>query len=409
MIDNSSSFPKSEERQPILMFVSDPATEATMKSVATILGVSSTCVVLGGIKAAIPHLRANRSPKILIVDLADSELPISDINELADVCEPDVFVIALGTRNDVGLFREFLSLGVADYLVKPVSVDLIRRTIAYVQGAQDTNRTNLRTGRLVSIVGAHGGVGTSIIAVNLSWILAQERSKRVFLFDTNLNFGDTALMLDIKQSAGFRDVLQNPERVDSVFLDRIMVKHSDRLSILSGEEPLDMILTYDKAALDHLTPVLRNQYHYVVCDIGKIKNDMDMHLIQKSSIVVVIGDLSITAIRDMGRIINYLGTDNASRRLITVINREGMHKTEITRAECEKSIGHSISHIIPFDNTGVMQAINTGQAVARVGSPVSDSLRRLADDLTGMLQPEPNESWWHKSQKWLHKLARLQR
>ena len=60
----------------------------------------------GGIAEAIELLGANRSPRLLVVDISDVDLPLSAINDLAEVCEPGVTVVAIGDRNDVGLFQE---------------------------------------------------------------------------------------------------------------------------------------------------------------------------------------------------------------------------------------------------------------------------------------------------------------
>ena len=72
--------------------------------------------------------KIERSPLFLLVDLHDSVMPLSDLGRLAEVCEPSVQVVALGERNDVGLFRSLLKIGVRDYLVKPLTVELLKRT-----------------------------------------------------------------------------------------------------------------------------------------------------------------------------------------------------------------------------------------------------------------------------------------
>ena len=70
---------------------------------------------------AIQFLAAERSPETLIVDISGVEMPAARMQELAEVCEPGVTVIAIGDHNDVAVYRDLVHAGVHDYLVKPIS------------------------------------------------------------------------------------------------------------------------------------------------------------------------------------------------------------------------------------------------------------------------------------------------
>src|SRR5215831_9309732 len=189
-------------RPAFLAFVADGETERLLRECVTQLSLGEGAIMRGGIAKAVEHLGQHRSPNILLVDISGVDLPISKVNELADVCEPGVAVIAIGNRNEIGLYRDLLHAGVAEYVVKPVNQQLLAK--ALTSGRAHTGESSpihRKLGSLVAFVGARGGVGTTTLAVNTAWYLAHRQSRRVALEDLDLQNGDCALALDIKPTS----------------------------------------------------------------------------------------------------------------------------------------------------------------------------------------------------------------
>ncbi|MGF6918385.1 hypothetical protein [Paraburkholderia sp. 40] len=169
-------------------FVADRESEQVLKSFVLDEALPHTFIAEGGIEEAIARLSSmEHSPKLLLVDLQRSEMPLSDLARLASVCEPSVQVIALGERNDVGLYRSLLGIGVGEYLVKPLTVGLLKRTLNLREG-RAMPVSQARAGKVLTFVGARGGVGTTTIAINLARNLARSRRRVVYL-DLNLHGG----------------------------------------------------------------------------------------------------------------------------------------------------------------------------------------------------------------------------
>src|SRR5438874_2717999 len=226
-------------RPAFLAFVADGETEKLLQECATQLALGQGTILRGGITRAIEHLGQHRSPHILIVDVSGVDLPISRVNELADVCEPGVAVVAIGTRNEIGLYRDLLHAGVADYVVKPVNQQLLAKALTSGRAhTGDSSPIHKKLGSLVAFVGARGGVGTTTLAVNTAWYLAHRQNRRVALVDLDLQNGDCALALDIKPSSGLREGLANPLRIDNTLLERVLAPVGERLFVLGSEEPL---------------------------------------------------------------------------------------------------------------------------------------------------------------------------
>jgi pilus assembly protein CpaE len=372
------------DQSHFIAFCADATTHAAVDRVIGDLMLPHASIRKGSVKDAIKYLSQHASPKLLMVDISGSDLPLSDIDSLADVCEPGVSVIAVGERNDCGLFRDLLHHGVTDYLVKPLSPDLLQRAISNVTDYGEQPRTQNKLGKLVAVLGARGGVGSTTIATNLSWIIAQQRRRRVALLDLDLQFGTVALSLDIEPSRGMREALESADRIDSLFLDRMLTQHSDRLYVVSAEESPDETLIFDPGAIELLLTQLRSKFHYVFVDLPRNASPSTHQVLEHATNLILVSDLSLAGMRDTMRTVGFLPTLNASCSSVIIASKVGEHKQgEMPRAEFEKGIGRKIDYTLPFDAKTVAAATNFGQPVAAGKGLVSKGLGEIADRLCG--------------------------
>src|SRR5262249_28711408 len=256
-------------RAALLAFVADGETERSLHECLDELGFSETPIARGGIAKAIDVLGAQRSPEILIVDISGALLPVLEIHNLAELCEPGVTVIAIGDSNEVGLYRDLLHSGVSDYIFKPLTAPLLARALNAKTNAAGPGGIQRKLGTTIAFVGARGGVGTTTLAVNLAWYLAERQSRRVALVDLDLHNGDCALASNVRPTPGLREALVNPGRIDSVLLERVMAPVGERLFVMSAEEPLRDNIDFTAEAVDTLVTALRHQFHYVILDVPR--------------------------------------------------------------------------------------------------------------------------------------------
>lgn len=388
-----------EQREQFVAFVTDGDSHAVVDQVVGELMLPHASIREGDIKQVTKYLGENRSPKLLVIDLSGSELPLSDINALADVCEPGVAVIAIGDRNDCGLFRDLLAHGVADYLVKPITPNHLQKAIMAATDQSSPIKGQARLGKLIAVAGARGGVGATTVATSIGWLIANERRRRVALVDLDLQFGTVSLSLDLEPSSGLREALENPNRIDGLFMDRVLVQHSERLFVLSAEESPDEPMLLDYGALELLLAELRSKFHYVIVDLPRTPNACSQHVLQNANELVLITDYSLAGMRDTMRIVGLLPAMNAACNVTLIANRSGEHKNgEMPRAEFEKGVGRKIDLILPFDAKTVAAATNFGQPVAASRGPVAAGLREIAERLCGPVagSASPRSGIWRK-------------
>jgi pilus assembly protein CpaE len=365
-------------------FLDDDASRSVVEQVVRDLVIAHATVAKGDIRAATKALGQRRSPKTLIVDLSKAELPLSDINELAEVCEPGVTVIAVGERNDVGLFRELLNSGVSDYLIKPLTPALVQRALLATADAETRSRQTTRLGRLVTIVGARGGVGATMLATSIAWTVANRRRRRVALLDLDLQFGSVALSLDLEPTHGLRETLESAGRVDSLYIERSMIQHSESLFVLSSEEELAEPTPCDPQALLGLLGELRSKFHYLVVDMPKSAFHDCQSALKESTHCIVVTDMSLAGMRDTLRISQTISNLNAGAQLCIVANRTGEFRNgEISRQEFEKAIGRQIDICVPFQPRNVNSAMNMGSPVASCNDAIQTAIEKVIDLVSG--------------------------
>jgi pilus assembly protein CpaE len=378
-------------RAPLLAFVSDAATEKVLRECLTQLSLASM-IVRGGIAKAIETLGAERSPNILIVDIGGIDLPISQMHALAEVCEPGVTVIAIGDRNEIGLYRDLLHAGVTDYIVKPLTSQLIARALNQRTGTREAGPIQKKLGTMTALIGSRGGVGTTTLAVNLAWHLANRQSRRVALVDLDLQNGDCALALNIKPTPGMREALVNPTRIDSTLLERVMTPVGHRLFVLSSEEPLRDDLEITAEAVGTLVGALREQFHYIIVDVPRIPATPYRQALDIADFRIIVGDQTLRSVRDIVRLRGVLGEGDGKRNSM-VVNRYGEGgRHAVTLQEMHHVLGLQPRTVIPFLPTVFAAATNGRRVAAARRSKFTDAIAALVLELSG--RPPERRRWW---------------
>lgn len=375
-------------REPFAAYVCDETTVETLRPVAAELGWSVDKVHKGGLRNAVQSLSVSASPQILFVDLAESGDPLNDINALAEVCEPGTVVIAAGQVNDVRLYRDLIASGIQDYLLKPLHPDAMREAFVHAQtmlNAPKVAEVSMdRPHCAIAVIGTRGGVGASTIATSLAWLISEKEKRSTALLDLDVHFGTGALTLDLEPGRGLTDAIENPSRIDGLFIERAMVKASENLAVLSAEAPINAPVMTDGTAFFQLQEEMRAAFEATVVDLPRAMLVQHPHLISDIQAAVVVTELTLASARDTIRILSWLKTHAPQTHVTLVANR--VHATgqlEISRKDFEGSIERKLDFIVPFDQKLAAQAAKLGKPLAEAGktsktvAPIADLTRHV--------------------------------
>jgi len=375
-------------RDPFAAFVCDDQTADALRPVAIEMGWPPEKVHKGGLRNAVQTLAVSASPHILFVDMSESGDPLNDINALAEVCEPGTVVIASGQVNDVRLYRDLVASGIQDYILKPFSPDQAREAFAHAQltlsGPRTPEHSIDRPHLMTAVIGVRGGVGASTVASSLAWLFGEIEGRSTALLDLDVHFGTGALAFDVEPGRGLTDAIENPSRIDGLFIERAMVKATEKLSVLSAEAPLNQPLLTDGSAFYQLQEELKAAFEATVLDLPRHMLIQHPHLLHDTQSAVLVTEFTLAAARDTIRMLSWLKANTPGAAVTVVANRVVSGTGEISRKEFEDSIERKIDLTIPYDMKVFAQAAKLGKPLAEVakssktGTPLVELARSIS-------------------------------
>lgn len=381
---------KNGNRDTFAAFMCDDAALDVLRPVAVDMGWQPEKCAKGGLRNAVQSLSITASPAILMVDLSESGDPLNDINALAEVCEPGTVVIAVGQVNDVRLYRDLIASGIQDYLLKPLSPGQVRDTLVQAQAifAAPKSHDAATAKRHIStaIVGTRGGVGASTLATSIAWLFSADHKLPTALLDLDVHFGTGALTLDLEPGRGLTDAIDNPSRIDGLFIERAMIRANDNLAILSAEAPISAPLMTDGSAFVQLEEEFRHAFEMTVIDLPRNMLINFPHLLADVNVVVVATELTLAGARDAIRVLSWLKTNAAHAQALVVANKVHAGVGEISKADFEASIERKINVIVPYDVKAAANAAKLGQTfvAANRGTKAGAAMRELGDAIMSL-------------------------
>ncbi|HVI52745.1 MAG TPA: AAA family ATPase [Candidatus Sulfotelmatobacter sp.] len=380
----SGAVHKTLRQAEFVAFLADEESTLVMDHFAVEQMIPHSLVRQGTVDHAIAVLNhLERPPQRLVVDISASSMPLSDLARLADACAPSVSVVVIGDRNDVGLFRELLRMGVDDYISKPLTIDLLRRILGANTPAAEQNQ-QVRTGKVVACIGARGGAGATTVAVNLAWSLANQQHRRVALIDLDPHGGPANVLLGTQSNEGLADVLKNVNNLDPHYVNRTLVSVGPYLSVLSSEMDFSAGTPPDLVALKRLLNELKKHFHYIIADLPYRAGPLSQCITEAAQTVVVVSEPSVYSARETARVIRMVETrDNHASMMLVINHQHPAGKAELAVKDFEEAVGRKVSMELPHDFESAAEAENLGPPLVTRSGLLAQALRELANDLSG--------------------------
>ena len=374
-------------RDPFAAFICDDTALDTLRPVVAELGWAPEKCAKGGLRNAIQSLSVTSSPNILVVDLSECSDPLTEINGLAEVCEPGTVVIAIGQVNDVRLYRDLLASGIHDYLLKPLATAQVRDALNDAQTVFNTPKAvDAQTAKRhisTAVVGTRGGAGASTIATSLAWLFSDEQKLPTALLDLDVHFGTGALTLDLEPGRGLTDAIDNPSRIDGLFIERAMIRANDNLAVLSAEAPISAPLMTDGAAFVQLEEEFRQAFEMTVIDLPRNMLINFPQLLADVNFITVVCEFTLASARDTIRILSWLKTYAPHAQPVLLANKSQNGLAEISRADFEASVERKVDFVIPYDAKAATNAAKLGQTFVEANktSKVAAQMRQIVSHI----------------------------
>ncbi|WP_298244910.1 AAA family ATPase [uncultured Bradyrhizobium sp.] len=356
------------------------------------LGKAHLKIQMGGMAAAIEAYRSAPTPNVIVLESDGRNDLLSGLDQLATVCDAGTRVVVIGRINDVMLYRELVRRGVSDYVLAPVGAIDVVRSICNLFSAPEAKAV----GRIIAVVGAKGGVGASTISHNVAWAIARDLAMDAVVADLDLAFGTAGLDYNQDPPQGIADAVFSPDRVDTAFVDRLLSKCTDHLSLLAAPATLDRVYDFGTDAFDAVFDTLRSTMPCIVLDIPHQWSGWTKRALIGADDILIVAAPDLANLRNAKNLFDLLKAARPNDRPpLYCLNQVGVPKRpEIAATEFAKAIESQPIVSIPFEPQIFGSAANNGQMIAEISANHKsiEMFLQIAQRLTGRSETKKQKS-----------------
>ncbi|MCF6220852.1 MAG: AAA family ATPase [Robiginitomaculum sp.] len=356
---------KALPRIAIHAFCERTETAATIQSTTQDwrMGRTNLKVYMGGLPAAIEYYKSEGTPSLIIFEsrIRGQEL-FAQLEQLASVCDADTKVVMIGAVNDIKLYRDLMDQGLSEYLVPPFHPLTLIRSIADLY----TDPEKPFVGKVIAFFGAKGGAGSSTIAHNIAWGMATKMLQETALVDMDSSWGTTGLDFNYDSSQGLEEALADPERLDETLLDRIMIRHTEKLSILPAAASLGSTAPTSPASYEALVNGMRGLSPMTLLDMPHVWSKWSKQILESADEIVITATPDLANLRNAKNLIEYLKTARPNDPdPLLILNKTGVPKTaEIPVKEFAAAVGISPALVLAYEPVIYTEASNDGKMLS---------------------------------------------
>jgi pilus assembly protein CpaE len=341
-------------------------------------------VAMGGLDGALAYYATSPTPNLIILESrAEPKELLHSLERLAEVCDPSTKVIIIGHYNDVWLYRELLRFGISEYVVAPISLADIIGNIAQIF----VNPESEPLGRTIAFIGAKGGVGSSTIAHNVAWTMSTAFSTEVVVADLDLAFGTANMNFDQDPAQGIAEAVFAPERIDEVYLDRLLAQCAEHLSLLAAPSTLDRVYDFDTDAFAQIIDTAQRSAPLLVLDVPHIWTGWTRNTLVEADEIVITATPELANLRNTKNLLDTLRKLRPNDKLPhLIINQAGVPKRpEISTNDFTEPLGLTPLAIIPFEPQFFGNAANNGRMLAEMDAQhaIVKAISDIAHVVTG--------------------------
>src|SRR5690349_18777607 len=355
-------------RVSVQVFCVAEATASTARAAAEDrrLAKAHLSVHMGGIAAAIEAYHTAPTPNVIMLETEGHSDILAGLDDLAGVCDPGTRVIVIGTATDITPYRELVRRGVNDYVIGPVEVLDVVRSICSLFSASEA----VTVGRMIAVVGAKGGVGASTVAHNVAWHIARDVALDSAVIDLDLAFGTAGLDYNQDPVQGIANAVFSPDRLDSSFMERLLAKCTDNLSLLAAPAALDQVYDFGADAFDSIFDTLRMTTPCIVLDVPHQWTAWTRRALVGADDILIVAEPDLANMRNTKNLMSMLKSARPNDRPpLYCINQTGMAKRpEIELRAFAKTIEAQPIATVPFDSKTFGTAANNGQMIAEISA-----------------------------------------
>lgn len=336
---------------------------------------------------------AQHNPIVVIVSANFAGIATLSLVERLSVRVP-LQIIVLLPSDDPSLVRRFVRAGAFDAL--PIDVlskelassvrDAIQRAHK-LQASMVPTKRDIELGRIITLYGPKGGVGTSLLATNLAVVLAIKIPEPCIIVDLNLQFGTVDMLLNLQPETTIASLAQRFQReLDWEDLSPFLLTHPDSgLKVLAAPSRPELAELVTPFIIEKVLQVLKSHFAFIIIDTPSSLQDTTLTALDASDYIIIVTSLDLLAVRNTKLVLEMFQKLYPVERIKIVLNRSNVRFGGLSPEQVEDTLGMSILARIPSDGQVAVTSLNEGVpfVLSASNTALSQSLFQLAAAISG--------------------------
>lgn len=314
---------------------------------------------------------------------------------------PGVVLFVTAKQPESNQIIRAMRAGAREFIVQPVNREELLLAIrsALPKSTVDSPEDDTES-KVLTFFGAKGGVGTTTVATNVASSLARYTEKDTVLVDLNLQFGNAALYLNVKQKYSIIDVWKNLGYIDVNVFKAMLHKSATGVYCLSGPSRVEEAETIKAEHIDELLALLKRIFTYIIIDTGSSLDEVTLKALDASDFVLVISSLDVPTIYNTKRYLDVCRRIGYDRRKVRLIVNRYSGLDDLDGDEIEKLFAYPVFWRLPNqDIKSITASVNEGVPISEMKpqAKLSQNLLKMIRSFNGSISEK--EITKHKQPK----------
>jgi pilus assembly protein CpaE len=386
-------------------------TEETRDNIRRLLSMEEGIEIVDEAKNGLEAIEKAQKwkPDIILMDINMPEMDGITATEKIMFRNPRSSIIVISVQGDQDYFRRAMQAGAKDYLIKPFNPDQLVSTITDVYETE-LKRKNaifhnqmLEEGlvskpKIIPIFSAKGGVGKSMIAVNLAVGLHQE-GRRVALVDFSFIFGDVALMLNLQQRKTIYHAISDINNLDPEGLEHDLIATKDGLKVLAAPQLPEQSEMITSVHVERILRLLKEKFDYIIVDCPSNFHETVLAVLDLADYILLVTNRNLHTVKNNKIFMQTMDTLNYDKSKINLVINDFGSNPDFRNKDLEEVLGLSVFHEIKQDSVTVDQSINQGVPVL-LGKENTKAYRDLELLVDRIIELDGRKKSVKKKKKW---------
>ncbi|MDC0663755.1 AAA family ATPase [Marinobacter sp. SS21] len=302
-------------------------------------------------------------------------------------------VLVIGEKDNAEVIRVALRAGARDFLSLPLEDGEVAAFVGQLL-RDKCAESSRKAARMTAVINAKGGSGASMVAANLSHILADSLNQRTALIDMDLQFGALPIYFNLSPHHGLVRALELVDSLDLLALEGYVLSHASGLDLLaSTPEDRVTIAEVPEERMEMLLKILGEAYDDIVVDLPRWVSGATAMTLESADHVLVVMELGVAHLRDAQRLVSILRKELgvADSQITVVVNRFSKN-SPVSLKDINNALTGLRVVTLPNDYGRVSDSINMGSPLFESApkAPITRDLVTLAQSLSDQELPSPS-------------------